>query len=40
MLGPTQLPTELAEFPADPGQWQAWLTESAHGSRMRAPMRR
>ncbi|MCK2215328.1 maleylpyruvate isomerase family mycothiol-dependent enzyme [Actinomadura sp. ATCC 31491] len=26
---PTQLPTELAEFPADPGQWQAWLTESA-----------
>ncbi|GAB3974766.1 maleylpyruvate isomerase family mycothiol-dependent enzyme [Actinoallomurus acanthiterrae] len=26
---PTRLPTELAEFPADPGRWQAWLTESA-----------
>ncbi|MBM7787725.1 maleylpyruvate isomerase family mycothiol-dependent enzyme [Tenggerimyces flavus] len=26
---PTQLPTEMAVFPADPGEWQAWLAESA-----------
>ncbi len=26
---PTQLPTELAVLPADPGQWEAWLSESA-----------
>ncbi|MEU6747730.1 maleylpyruvate isomerase family mycothiol-dependent enzyme [Spirillospora sp. NPDC046719] len=26
---PAQLPTELAESPAGPGRWQAWLTESA-----------
>jgi uncharacterized protein (TIGR03083 family) len=26
---PTQLPTELAVLPADPGEWQAWLAESA-----------
>jgi uncharacterized protein (TIGR03083 family) len=26
---PTQLPTEMAELPADPGEWQAWLSESA-----------
>ncbi len=26
---PTQLPTEMAVLPADPGQWQAWLSESA-----------
>jgi uncharacterized protein (TIGR03083 family) len=24
-----QLPTELAKVPADPGEWQAWLSESA-----------
>jgi len=27
---PTQLPTEVALLPADPGEWQAWLSESAH----------
>ncbi|WP_112241747.1 maleylpyruvate isomerase family mycothiol-dependent enzyme [Kribbella monticola] len=26
---PTQLPTELAALPADPSEWQAWLSESA-----------
>jgi uncharacterized protein (TIGR03083 family) len=26
---PTQLPTELAVLPADPSEWQAWLSESA-----------
>ncbi|MYV94496.1 maleylpyruvate isomerase N-terminal domain-containing protein, partial [Streptomyces sp. SID1034] len=26
---PTQLPTEMAALPADPREWQAWLTESA-----------
>jgi uncharacterized protein (TIGR03083 family) len=26
---PTQLPTEMAVLPADPGEWQAWLSESA-----------
>jgi uncharacterized protein (TIGR03083 family) len=25
---PTQLPTEMAVLPADPGEWQAWLAES------------
>ncbi|MEU4250932.1 maleylpyruvate isomerase family mycothiol-dependent enzyme [Amycolatopsis sp. NPDC026612] len=26
---PAQLPTEMAVVPADPREWQAWLTESA-----------
>ena len=26
---PTQLPTEMAVLPTDPGEWQAWLSESA-----------
>ncbi|WP_067685856.1 maleylpyruvate isomerase family mycothiol-dependent enzyme [Nocardia jejuensis] len=26
---PTQLPTEMAELPADPAEWPAWLEESA-----------
>ena len=26
---PTQLPTEMAVLPADPGEWTAWLAESA-----------
>ena len=26
---PTQLPTEMAVRPTDPGEWQAWLSESA-----------
>jgi uncharacterized protein (TIGR03083 family) len=26
---PTKLPMELAVLPADPGEWQAWLSESA-----------
>jgi len=26
---PTQLPTQLAVPPTDPGQWQAWLSQSA-----------
>src|SRR5688500_1502539 len=26
---PTQLPTEMAELPAAPGDWPAWLAESA-----------
>lgn len=26
---PTQLPTEMAALPADPGDWPAWLSESA-----------
>jgi uncharacterized protein (TIGR03083 family) len=26
---PTQLPTEMAAVPAEPREWQAWLTESA-----------
>ncbi|MFF5232735.1 maleylpyruvate isomerase family mycothiol-dependent enzyme [Dactylosporangium sp. NPDC000521] len=26
---PTQLPTEMAALPADPREWQAWLSESA-----------
>lgn len=26
---PTQLPTEMAVLPADPREWQAWLSESA-----------
>src|SRR3954463_10100025 len=26
---PTQLPTEMAVLPAEPGEWQAWLSESA-----------
>ncbi|BAW04077.1 maleylpyruvate isomerase family mycothiol-dependent enzyme [Nocardia seriolae] len=26
---PAQLPMEMAEVPADPGAWQAWLAESA-----------
>ncbi|TDP97205.1 maleylpyruvate isomerase N-terminal domain-containing protein [Labedaea rhizosphaerae] len=26
---PTQLPTEMAAFPADPGEWPAWLSGSA-----------
>ncbi|MFI5711173.1 maleylpyruvate isomerase N-terminal domain-containing protein [Kribbella sp. NPDC051620] len=26
---PTQLPTEMAVLPADPGEWQAWLAEFA-----------
>ncbi|MEC3956922.1 maleylpyruvate isomerase family mycothiol-dependent enzyme [Nocardia sp. CDC153] len=26
---PTQLPTQMAVLPTDPGEWQAWLTGSA-----------
>lgn len=26
---PTQLPMQMAALPADPGEWQAWLSESA-----------
>ncbi|MDN3356921.1 maleylpyruvate isomerase family mycothiol-dependent enzyme [Actinomadura sp. DC4] len=26
---PAQLPAEMAVLPADPGEWQAWLSESA-----------
>lgn len=26
---PTKLPTEMAVLPADPGEWPAWLSESA-----------
>ena len=26
---PTQLPTEMAVIPTDPGEWQTWLAESA-----------
>src|SRR3954451_21175890 len=26
---PTRLPTEMAVLPADPGQWQAWLSGAA-----------
>ncbi len=26
---PTQLPMEMAKLPTDPGEWHAWLTESA-----------
>ena len=26
---PTQLPTDMAVLPTDPGEWQAWLSESA-----------
>lgn len=26
---PTQLPMQFAVLPADPGEWQAWLTQSA-----------
>jgi uncharacterized protein (TIGR03083 family) len=26
---PTQLPTEMAALPADPAEWQSWLSESA-----------
>ncbi len=26
---PTQLPTGMAVLPGDPGEWEAWLTESA-----------
>ena len=26
---PTQLPTEMAAVPADPGRWEEWLSESA-----------
>jgi hypothetical protein len=26
---PTQLPTEMAVLPSDPGEWPAWLSESA-----------
>jgi uncharacterized protein (TIGR03083 family) len=26
---PTRLPTEFAVLPSDPGEWQAWLSESA-----------
>lgn len=26
---PTQLPTQMAVLPADPGEWQAWLAQSA-----------
>ncbi|RDI68243.1 maleylpyruvate isomerase family mycothiol-dependent enzyme [Nocardia pseudobrasiliensis] len=26
---PAQLPTKMAVLPADPGQWRAWLSESA-----------
>ena len=26
---PTQLPTAMAQIPADPGEWPTWLTESA-----------
>jgi uncharacterized protein (TIGR03083 family) len=26
---PTQLPTEMAVLPTDPGEWQVWLSESA-----------
>jgi len=26
---PTQLPTQFAVLPPDPGEWQAWLTQSA-----------
>jgi uncharacterized protein (TIGR03083 family) len=26
---PTQLPTEMAKLPADPREWQAWLSDSA-----------
>ncbi|WP_328330377.1 maleylpyruvate isomerase N-terminal domain-containing protein [Kribbella sp. NBC_00382] len=29
IVDPTQLPTEMAVLPADPGEWQAWLSESA-----------
>lgn len=29
IVDPTQLPTEMATPPADPREWQAWLTESA-----------
>src|SRR6185503_18498630 len=27
---PAQLPTEMAVLPADPSEWQAWLSEAAH----------
>src|SRR5690349_16809104 len=27
---PTRLPTQMAVPPTDPGQWQAWLSASAH----------
>ncbi|MBE1878441.1 maleylpyruvate isomerase family mycothiol-dependent enzyme [Myceligenerans pegani] len=26
---PAHLPTQMAELPADPGEWEAWLTRSA-----------
>ena len=26
---PTQLPTDMAVLPSDPGEWRAWLSESA-----------
>jgi uncharacterized protein (TIGR03083 family) len=26
---PTQLPTEMAVLPTDPGEWQSWLSQSA-----------
>jgi uncharacterized protein (TIGR03083 family) len=29
IIDPTQLPTEMATPPTDPGGWQAWLSESA-----------
>jgi uncharacterized protein (TIGR03083 family) len=29
IVDPTQLPTEMAVLPADPGEWVAWLSESA-----------
>ncbi|MDX6284016.1 MAG: hypothetical protein QOH03_5087 [Kribbellaceae bacterium] len=29
IVDPTQLPSELAVLPADPSEWQAWLSESA-----------
>ncbi|WP_279582297.1 maleylpyruvate isomerase N-terminal domain-containing protein [Fodinicola feengrottensis] len=32
---PTQLPTEMAVRPADPRQWQVWLSESGAAGRER-----
>jgi uncharacterized protein (TIGR03083 family) len=29
IIDPTQLPTEFASLPTDPGEWSAWLSESA-----------
>ncbi|WP_369373153.1 maleylpyruvate isomerase family mycothiol-dependent enzyme [Promicromonospora sp. Populi] len=29
IVDPTELPTDAAKLPADPGEWPAWLSESA-----------